>query len=88
MNHPRADGLGNGGAEDKCGDEIPKGGPKDGVSGSQHASGDDGGDGVGGVMPAVGEIEGKSDGDNQDDEMKTTHGVTPGSPLFPALREK
>src|SRR6266404_7550009 len=53
VNHAFADGAGNSGAEDERGDEVPEGGPSDSTEGREYARGDYGGDGVGGVVPAV-----------------------------------
>src|SRR5467141_796299 len=70
--HPLADGLGHGGPENEGGDEVPESCPDDGAEGRQDASGDDGGDGIGGVVPAVREFEGKCQEDDEE-EGEATH---------------
>src|SRR5271157_1617482 len=74
VDHPFADGAGDGGAEDEGGDEIPEGGPEDGAKRGQNARGDDGGDGIGGVVPAVRELEGEGDADGKGNESEAVHG--------------
>ncbi len=75
--HPLADGLGHGGAENEGSDEVPESCPDDGAEGRQDASGDDSGDGVGGVVPAVRKFEGKGKEDNDEEEGEATHGRRP-----------
>ena len=55
-------------------DEIPEGGPEDSAEGRQDTGGDDGGDGIGGVVPAVREFEGEGEADCKDDEGEAVHG--------------
>jgi hypothetical protein len=50
-------------AEEQEGDEIEEGGPKHRQPRRQHPGGDDGGNGVGGVMQAVEKIEQQRHGD-------------------------
>src|SRR6266436_46992 len=75
VNHAFANGAGDGSAEDEGGDEIPEGGPGDSAKGREHASGDHGGDGIGGVVPAVREFEGQGKEDDDEEERKTSHEV-------------
>ena len=77
VNHAFANGAGDGGAEDEGGDEIPEGGPGDGAKRCENARGDDGGDGVGGVVPAVGKLESECEGYNDDKEVEAIHGRRP-----------
>src|SRR3989449_10734665 len=51
--HTPADGFGDGSAKNEGGDEVPKGGPEDGAKGSEHARGNDRGDGVRGDRKSV-----------------------------------
>ncbi len=74
-NQAFADSAGHGSTKEKCRDEIPEGGPGYGAEGREDARGDDGGDGIGGVMPAVGEFERKCESDDDEKEMKTVHGL-------------
>src|SRR5208337_2735233 len=74
VDHSFADGAGNGGAEDERGDEIPEGGPEDGAKRGQNARGDDGGDGIGSVVPAVRELESEGDADCKGNESEAVHG--------------
>ena len=74
--HPLADSAGHGSAKDKRGNEVPEGGPEDGAARTQDAGGNDGGDGIGSVMPAIGKIKDQRDGHDHDDQLKTTHGET------------
>ena len=60
-----ADGVGDVQAEEQEGDEVEERRPGDGVARRQHPGGDDGGDGVGGVVQAVQEVERQRDGDQQ-----------------------
>ncbi len=73
VNHALADGAGNSGAEEKCRDEIPKGGPRDGAEGRKNARGDDRSDGIGGVMPAVREFEREREGNDEKEEREAGH---------------
>ena len=57
VNHAFADGASDGGPEKECRDEVPEGGPSDGAERGEHARRDNGGDGIGGVVPAVREFE-------------------------------
>src|SRR6266576_2791007 len=75
--HPLADGLGHRGAENEGGDEIPESCPDDGAKGRQDASGDDGGDGIGGVVLAVRKFEGQGEKDNDEEKREATHGRRP-----------
>jgi len=49
---------------------VPESGPGYGAEGREHARGDDRGDGIGGVVPAVRELEGKGQ-ENDDDEEES-----------------
>src|SRR5882762_5904343 len=75
--HPLADGLGHGGAENEGSDEVPESCPDDGAKGRQDASGDHGGDGIGGVVPAVGKFEGQGEKDNDEEKGEAIHGRRP-----------
>src|ERR1041385_9268025 len=48
MDHAFADSAGDGGAKDESGNKVPEGGPRYGAERCEYASGDDGGDRVGG----------------------------------------
>jgi hypothetical protein len=74
VDHAFADGLGDGGAEDEGGDEIPEGGPSDGAERREHARGDHRGDGIGGVVPAIRKLEDQSQADDRDEESERVHG--------------
>ena len=54
--------------EKQEGDEIEEGRPGNRIFGREHAGGDDGGDGVGGVVQPVEKIKQQRDA-NQDDEQ-------------------
>src|SRR6266481_423890 len=69
MHHALADGLGDCSAENECSDKVPEGSPGDGAERREHARGDNRGDGIGGVMPAIREFEGQ--GEKDDDEKKS-----------------
>jgi len=56
--------------------EVEKSGPRDGPLRPQNARRHDGGDGVGGVMEAVHEVERKRD-QHQQDEYLETHAARP-----------
>jgi len=60
-----ADGLGHVQAEEQEGDEVEPRRPGHRVAGLQHPGGDDGGDGIGGVVQPVQEVERKRDSDQQ-----------------------
>ncbi len=66
VNHVFANGLGHRGAENEGGDEVPESRPYDGAKRRQNAGGDDRGDGIGGVMPAVREFEGEGEEDDKE----------------------
>lgn len=57
-------------AEEQEGDEIEEGRPRDRILRPQHPGGDDGGDGIGGVMQTVQEIEEQRDGDKADEQRQ------------------
>ncbi len=78
VNHAFADGVRDGGAEHEDGDEIPEGGPENRTEWRQNTSGDDGSDGIGGVVPTVGELEGEGEEDNGEKELEVSHGKRPG----------
>jgi len=73
VNHAFADGAGDSGAEEKCRDEIPKGSPRDGAEGREDARGNNRGDGIGGVVPAVREFEREREGDDEKEEREAGH---------------
>src|SRR6266849_1881821 len=73
VNHALANGAGDGGAENAGGNEIPESGPEDGAEGREHAGGDHGGNGVGGIVPAVREFEGQGEENDDDEEGKASH---------------
>src|SRR6266446_1165046 len=75
VNHAFANGAGDGSAEDEGGDEIPDGRPGDSAKGREHARGDHGGDGIGGVVPAVREFEGQGKEDDDAEEREASHEV-------------
>src|SRR4029077_15927183 len=64
VNHAFADGLSDGGAEHKSREKIPESRPGDGGEWREQARGNAGGDGVRGVVPAIGELEGQRQGDD------------------------
>ncbi len=70
LDHPLADRLGDCGTQEKGSDEIEEGGPHHGQLRREHASGDDGGDAVGGVVKSIEEIENQRDQDSDDEEQK------------------
>src|SRR6266487_6262867 len=74
VDHAFSDGLGDGSAENEGGDEVPEGGPGDGAERRQYARGDDGGNGVGGVVPAVREFEREGEEDDDEKEGEASHG--------------
>ncbi len=59
VNHAFTNGGGDRGAEDEGGDKIPESGPGDGSQRREDARGDDRGDGIGSVMPAIGKLKGQ-----------------------------
>ena len=63
-----ADGGGDMQAEHQEGDEVEEGRPGHRIARRQHPGRDDGGDGIGGVVQAVEEIEDQRDGDQEDDQ--------------------
>src|SRR5579864_2419868 len=73
MNHALADCLGNCCTKNKCGDEIPERGPEYSFTRRKNACGDDGGDGIGGIVPAVREIKRQSDSHDNDDKLEAAH---------------
>jgi hypothetical protein len=54
-------------SEYQKGNKIENGSPDDGLPRVQDPGGDDGGDGVGRIMHAVGEVESQGDEDDEDD---------------------
>ena len=75
INEAFAHGGGDGGAKGEWGDEVPSRGPDDGPKWAQDTRGNDGGDGTGGVVPAIGEIECQADENDDDEEMETVHAL-------------
>ena len=73
VDHAFANCAGDGSAKNEGGDEVPERGPKDGAEGREDAGGDDGGDGIGGVVPAIGEFEGQSEEDDDYEKRKASH---------------
>src|ERR1017187_3910924 len=73
VNHAFADRFGDGGTENECGDEIPECCPQHGFAGCENAGGYNSGNGISGVMPAVGKIKGQGDSHNEDDEVEAAH---------------
>ena len=75
LDHALADGFGDGGAEQKGGEEVEKRGPEHGQSRRQHAGRNHGGDAVGGIVKAVDEVEDerRDDGDDQQNQS-SAHG--------------
>ena len=65
VDHALSDGGGDARFEREGGDEVPEGGPGDGLEGREDAGRNDGGNGVGCVMKAVDVIEGQGDRDDQ-----------------------
>lgn len=53
-------------AEEQEGDEVEEGRPCDRILRAQHTGGDDGGDGIGGIVQTVQKIEEQRDGDKAD----------------------
>jgi hypothetical protein len=74
VNHAFANGLSHGGAKHKSGDEIPESGPGHGAEWGKHASGNDGRNRVGGVVPAVGELEGQGQHYHRGEKVEARHG--------------
>src|SRR3989442_5521407 len=70
VDHPLADGLGNGGPKAEGSHKIEKCRPYDCLQRSEHPGGDDCGDGIGGVVEAVEEIEHQGYQDNEDDVVE------------------
>src|SRR6266478_4411785 len=77
VNHAFANGAGDGSAEHEGGDEIPEGRPGDSAKGREHARGDHGGDGIGGVVPAVREFEGQGKEDDHEEKGEASHRLRP-----------
>src|SRR5712691_1331950 len=73
VDHAFSDGLGDGGAENEGGDEVPESGPGDGAERRQYARGDNRGDGIGGVVPAVREFEREGEEDDDEKEGEASH---------------
>ena len=69
VDHARADGLGDGGAEPERRDEIEEGGPDDRFAGRQHARGHDRRDRVRGVVKSVDVVEDERDHDDDADDV-------------------
>lgn len=70
INDAGADGLGYGDADkENCG-KIKEGRPDNGIFGREHPCGNHGGDGVGGVVKTVDEIENQGDYDKKNDKDK------------------
>ena len=69
--HTLANGLGDGGAEEKSREEIESRRPCHGKFGRQHPRRDDGGNAVGRIVEAVQKIEdqGDQDGDQDQDQV-------------------
>src|SRR4029077_17070987 len=74
VHHAFANGLGDGRAEHKSGDEIPECGPGHGAERRKHASGNNRGNGVGGVVPAIGELEDQGEDYDRDEKVEARHG--------------
>ena len=73
VNHALANGAGNRRAEDESGNEVPEGCPCDGAQRSEDPRGNDGGDGVRGIVPSVGELKEERKGDNNYEEREARH---------------
>src|SRR5437016_14529849 len=73
MNQALGNGLGDGRAEPEGGHKIKESGPNDGAERRKDASGYDGGDGIGGVVPAIGEFKGESNRDDDEEESEAAH---------------
>lgn len=83
VNHPGiddalADGAGHLELKDEERDEVEEGRPGNRLVGLQHFGGDDGGDGVGGIVEAVHEVEQQGDddqpGDDPEPDLYVFHG--------------
>ena len=72
-NKPGAHRFGDGRAEKEGGNEVEKGRPDHRLEGRKHAGGNDGGDGVGGIVKTVDEIEHQRDRDDEDGELVNGH---------------
>src|SRR6266705_3433659 len=73
VDHAFSDGLGDGSAENEGGDEVPESGPGDGAERCQYARGDNRGDGIGGVVPAIREFEREGEEDDDEKEGEASH---------------
>ena len=62
-------------AEEEKGDEIEERRPRDCILRPQHARRNDGGDGIGGVVQAVQEIEEQCDGNEADKQRQGEGGI-------------
>lgn len=71
--HSLTDGTCHGRTENEGGDEIPEGGPEYRAARAQDAGGNDGGDGIGGVMPTIGKVKGQRDHDDYNNGLKAAH---------------
>src|SRR5258708_31240839 len=74
MDHSVDDGVGDRRAKYESGDKIPESSPEDGAEGCEHARGHDRGDGVGGIVPAVGKIKGQGQEYGYRYENESAHG--------------
>src|SRR6185437_743880 len=73
VNEAFAHGGGDGGAVDERGDEVPECSPDDGPERRENARGDDAGNGAGGIVPAIGEVEDQAYGDDDEEEVEAGH---------------
>src|SRR5207245_11138826 len=69
----RGNRLGDGGAKPGSGNEIEEGCPEDGAEGREDARGDDRGNGIGRVVPAVREFERESKTYDDQEQDKAVH---------------
>ena len=68
IDHPAAHGFRHAGAHDENRDEVKRSGPQHGLLRRQDARGHHGGDGIGGIVEAVDEIERQRDQDDDADQ--------------------
>src|SRR2546421_2497477 len=73
MNQALGNGLGDRGAEPEGGHKIKESSPNDGAERREDASGYDSGDGIGGVVPAIGKFKNKRNGDDDEEQSEAVH---------------
>jgi len=65
-----ADGAGDRRAEEESRDKIPESGPGNCCKGFEDARGNDGGNGIGGIVPAVREFKRQREENNDEEERR------------------